>query len=576
MGGSGRDSRPRPAIRSALTGSALFPLTRVRAPAVSRWRLTWVLILGALAVAFVAALPLFVVAGRAVTAAPSVWLGLWSGQIPGLLGNTLALVVATVSFAVVIGVALAWLTERTDLPGAPLWRWALAIPLVIPAYVAALALIVLLRRGGLIDRFLTGALGAVPGTVPLPDLFGLGGATLTIALCVFPYVYLPAAVALRSQDRALEDASRLAGRGRVTTLIRVTLPLAAPAIAAGALLVGLYVLSDFGTVSLLRYRTFTTVIFNQFAGQIDRSAAACLSVILIVLTTPMLAVEALLSRRGRRLAAASGWRPPRRHALGAWRVPALGGVILVAVLSLGVPLFTLGGLALQGWLAPTDVDRVWSVGNDGLGQQTLNSLVVSALAATVALTCAFAPALLAARYPSWPSRVLLGLCLSAAILPGLIVGLALVLFLATWAPAVHGTALGLGLGLTLRALPSALAAAEPALRGVPPLFERAARSLGSSPVAVLRRITLPLAAPGLSGGWVLAFLTAMKELPTALMMRPPGFDTLPVRIMAAANESVYTQAAPPALALVAATALPLLLLARRGERGLEGAARTNG
>ncbi len=576
MGGSGGDPRPRPAIRSALTLAAFSPLTRARARASSRWRLTWVLILGALVVACVAALPLFVVAGRALTAAPPVWLGLWSGQIPGLLGNTLALVVATVALAVVIGVALAWLTERTDLPGAPLWRWALAIPLVIPAYVAALALIVLFRRGGVVDRFLTTAFGAVPGTVPLPDLFGLGGATLTIALCVFPYVYLPAAAALRAQDRALEDASRLAGRGRIATLLRVTLPLAAPAIAAGALLVGLYVLSDFGTVSLLRYRTFTTVIFNQFAGQIDRSAAACLSVILIVLTTPMLVVEALLSRRDRRLAAASGWRPPRRHGLGAWRGPALAGVILVVALSLGVPLLTLGGLALQGWLAPTDVDRVWSVGNDGLGRQTLNSLVVAALAATVALACAFAPAMLAVRYPSWPSRVLLGLCLSGAILPGLIVGLALVLFLATWAPAVHGTPIALALGLMLRALPSALAAAEPALRGVPPLLERAARSLGSSPVAVLRRITLPLAAPGLSAGWILAFLTAMKELPTALMLRPAGFDTLPVRIMAAANESVYTQAAPPALALVAATALPLLFLARRGGRELEDAVRTHG
>jgi iron(III) transport system permease protein len=392
---------------------------------------------------------------------------------------------------------------------------------------------------------------------------------LIIGLCVFPYVYLTVGAALRSSDRTLEEAARAAGRTPWGVFRDVTLPLIWPAVAAGALLVGLYVLSDFGTVGILRYRTFTTAIYNQFTGQIDRSGAAILSFVLVGLTLPLLMAENWLNRRKRRYIRNSAWQPRRAAPLGRWRWLALAFVGLLAGASLGLPLAVLGGLTLQGLFFPTEVDRIWSVNNESLWQYGLNSLMVAVLAATLAMLLAFAPTYLAARYPLRLPRLLLNLSKTAFALPGLIVGLSLVMIFNQWLPLIYGTVIALVLGFTFRLLPQSLATGESSWQRVSPTLEQAARVMGCRSLTAFQRVTLPLAAPGLLAGWALIFIAAMKELPTAILLRPPGFDTLPVRIWAAASESVYTQAAPPAFLLVMLTMLVLALLYGRGGFGLD-------
>jgi iron(III) transport system permease protein len=138
------------------------------------------------------------------------------------------------------------------------------------------------------------------------------------------------------------------------------------------------------------------------------------------------------------------------------------------------------------------------------------------------------------------------------------------MLLSQWLPTLYGTVAALVIGFTFRLLPQALAAGEAALAGVPRACDQAARVMGCGPLEVLRRVTLPIAAPGVAASWALVFIGAMKELPTAVLLRPPGFDTLPVRIWAAASESVHTQAAPPAFLLILLTTLPLVVLSARG------------
>lgn len=525
-----------------------------------------------LALCLLAAVPLAYIIVRAFGAPASVWSNLWQGQIPLLLGNTIRLLIATVAFTAALGVALAFLVERTDLPGRQTWRWVLALPLAVPAYVAAAVAVILLRRGGLAERAYMDLTGQPQGHLPLPDIFTLGGATVVIGLCVFPYVYLPACAALRVTSRSLDEAALVAGRGPWATFRAITLPLIAPAIAAGGLLVGLYVIADFGTVGMLRYRTFTTAIYSQFAGGLNRGAAAALSFLLIGLTAILLIGEGMVSRRERTLTSARGWRPRRQRPLGRWRWPAFAFVCLIAFVSLGVPLLVLGGYSLYGLLAPTEVDRIWGAGNRALWIHGRNSLGVALLAATLATAVACFPAMLAVRYPGRLSRLIVWGSKISAALPGLIAGLALVWLFVRWAPAIYGTVIALTLGVALRLLPQTIATGEAALRGVSPVLEGAARTLGSGGFGTFRRVTLPLASPGFVASWALAFIAAMKELPTALMLRPPGFDTLPVRIYAAASESVYTQAAPPACLLLLLTLVPLALLYRRNRFGLERAA----
>lgn len=518
------------------------------------------LVIVAAAVALASAAPLVYVVLRAFQVEPATLQALFTGQIPGLIGSTAVLLVLTVAFALALGVPAAWLVERTDLPGRGLFRWLLALPLAVPAYTAAVAVLVLVRRGGVIDEAAMAWGGFGRGSFPLPDVASPWLVALTIAACVYPYVYLLTGGALRTMDRTLEDAARSLGHGTWSILWRVTLPLVLPAIAAGAVLVALYVISDFGTVSLLRYRTFTSAIFAQFGAGFDRSAAAVLCLVLIGLTLPVLLLGERASRRVARTTSTGTWRPAAPVALGPWRWPALGGVIALLGLTLGVPVITLGVLALQSVVAPTPVDVIWGARNDTIPGLALTSLLLAGTAATAALLAALAPAWLAVRYPSRFSRALLSVARIPYALPGLIVALGLVLLLLQVTPFLYSTVIALALGFTLRSLPPALTAGEAAVRSVQPGVDDAARVLGAGTLRRMARVVAPIAAPGLLAGWTLAFLTAMKELPTALLLRPPGTSTLPVHLLQAASESVYTQAALAGIVLIGVTAVPVAIL----------------
>jgi iron(III) transport system permease protein len=363
-------------------------------------KIPWLLTLFALLVSLLAVVPLIYIIIRAVSADAATWSRLWVGQMPDLLVQTALLLAGVIGFTLLVGIGAAWLVERSDLPGRGVWRVLLALPLALPGYVAAITYIILLRRGGVIDRLLIDYAGFARGEVPLPPLYNLGGAILIIGLVTYPYIYLPTAAALRGVDRALEEAARMAGRSGWATFRQITLPLVLPAVAGGALLVGLYVLSDFGTVAMLRYRTFTTAIYNQFTGQIDRSGAAVLSVVLILLALPLLFGEGWFSRRQRRLTSDTAWRPRQLVKLGRWRWLALALAGLVVLLALGLPLLVLGGLSIQGWLFPTEADRIWGINNEGILAFGLNSLLVATLAATFATLLAMGPLYLAVRFPS--------------------------------------------------------------------------------------------------------------------------------------------------------------------------------
>lgn len=536
------------AVRKLIVNTRLRLLNPVRVQGTSP-----ILVVVAILTCALAITPLIYISIRAASASPDIWSRLWVGRIPGLLANTVALVVATGAVTAFLGLGLAWLVERTDLPARGVLRWMLALPLAIPAYVGALSYLILLRRGGLVEQAFMSWGGWELGLLPLPSLYTLGGASLIMSLFIFPYVYLPVSAALRSTDWSLEEAARVSGHNAWSAFRRVVLPMLRPALLVGVLLVCLYALSDFGTVSLLQYRTFTVAIYNQFTGQIDRSGAAILSFVLVIMALPMLLGEAWSHGRGRRYVSEATWRPRHLIALGRWRGAALAVVLLIVGLSLVLPMLVLGGLTLQGWLWPTRVDQIWSLGVENVWQHAFNSLFVSGLAATLAMLLAFLPAYIATRQPGKVATLLLLAAKASYALPGLIIGLSLIMIFSQVMPAFYGTVFVLVLAFSIRFLPQALATTQAAMKATSAHLEMAARTMGHKPARIFRTITLPLVAPGLAAGWALVFLTAMKELPTAILLRPPGFDTLPVRIWAASSESVYTQAAPPAFLLVAVT-----------------------
>ncbi len=470
------------------------------------------------------------------------------GRAWQLLGNSVLLAVLVTASATTIGVGLAWLIERTAVPGRAIWRVVAAIPLALPSYVAAYLLVSALGpRGELVQAF-----GPLLGIDRIPSIYGLPAAWLTLTLVSYPYVLLPVAAALRGLDPSLEEASRSLGRGALATTTRVVLPQLRPAIGAGALLVALYVLSDFGAVALSRYDTFTRAIFTSYKSSFDRSGAAGLAVMLVILTVVVLWFERRTRARGSlsRNARSSG-RTARVQATRRARLAALTALLAVLLFTVALPL---GMLVL--WL-------VRAVGTEIDGGSLLTALghsVIAALgAALVASLIALPIAMLSARSRRLGARLAEGAAYVGHALPGIVVALALVFLTLRAVPALYQTLAALVLALALLFLPQALGPQRAALLQMSPSISESARTLGAGPLRLLWRVQLPLIRRGLGAGAALVFLTAVKELPATLVLSPPEFPTLATKVWAATSTSAYEDAALPSLLLLLAGSLPLVI-----------------
>lgn len=503
------------------------------------------------------ALPLGVTLWRGVSADLTLWTTLWHARLLPLLGNTLALASAVTMGSLVLGVLLAWLIERTDLPGRKIFGPLLTATLVIPCYLIAIWHVSFWGPGGLLERALETLFGV---SLAVPTIYGFLGAWLILVIATYPYVYTLARAALRSLDPQLEEAARSLGAHRLKIFLKITLPLLAPALSAGGLLTAVYVLADYGVVAALRYETFTTAIYKQLAGRYDQAPAAVLSTVLILLTVILLVIQQRLWGRGRHYYKASRRALPLVRLRSRWVAVSVVGLVLFLGLLLPV------GVSLYWWLGgltrPQPTAALWGTSWGDLVRYAGNSLFSAAVAATVALVLAWPLAYRAVRYEV---RGLARLAQAGQALPGVLIALALAFLLHRFVPSLYFTVWALIFAYVIRFFSHALQAAEAGLARVPVRLEEAARSLGHSTGSVWRRVTLPLVAPSLAAGWTLVFLNALRELPATLLLRPPGFDTLPVRLWIAAGEGFYAHAAAPALLLVLLS-LPMLAVLRVGDR----------
>jgi iron(III) transport system permease protein len=393
----------------------------------------------------------------------------------------------------------------------------------------------------------------------VPEIYGFPGAFAALTLSTYPYVYLLVAASLRTLDPALEEAARGLGRTRTQTFFGVVLPALRPSILAGSLLVALYTLSDFGAVSLMQYDALTRAVYLQYRALFDRTPAAVLALVLVVLTAVLLVLEAR-ARRGARYhrIGPGAARAATRVALGRWRWPALAGVLLLLAVFLAVPLAVLGF-----WL-----ERAVSLGEDLSVAlvPALRSLGISLAAAAAAVAASLPVVLYARSRPGRLSGTVARLGYLPNALPGIVVALALVFFGARYASPLYQTVGLLLFAYVVRFLPQSLAGSSSALGSVSPHLEEAARGLGRPPWRVTLGVTLRLAAPGLAAGAALVFLSTMKELPATLLLRPIGFETLATEVWKQTSVGSYSQAALPALLLVVVAApFVALLVGRRAQ-----------
>lgn len=536
----------------------------VRIPRISARRLLWSgrppslpALLVALATAAFMATPLVYVIYRGATGGERTWRRLWDTRLPDLMQNTIELAVAVVVLTVIIGGGLAWLVVRTDVPLRWLWSWLLAVPLVVPPYVGAFVYIAVLGPRGWVEDWSGGALS-------FPEFYGFRGSVLILTLFTYPYVFLTTSSALRTFNPAFNDAAAVSGATGIRRFVTVTIPLSRPALTAGAMLVALYALSDFGAVALLRENTFTLAIYRQLTGRFDRSAAAALSTVLIGLTLVLLFSQTALQGRARYYQTATTWRPAPPVRLGMWRWPALAAILIVVGLALVVPLASLVYWTIQGLRDESTAAAVWRTSSGGLVQYTWNSLWSAASAATVAATLALGLASMRSRHPGAASSVIEKVAQAGYALPGVVVALSVVFLLNNYLPALYGTVMAVIIAYVLRFFPQAYQSVSAAYQQISPDIEEAARTMGRPQWRATAETTLPMLAPGLLTGWALVFMTALKELPATLLLRPAGFDTLPVRIWIQSSEGVFELAAPAALALILCSGVPMVVLLLRG------------
>lgn len=503
---------------------------------------------------------------RGVGGGEQAWRATLESDLLGIAARSVLLALIVAIGTVTIAVPYAFLVVRTDIPARRVWGLVGALPLVVPSYVGAFALVGAFGPRGLLQQLL-----APLGVDRLPEIYGFGGALAVLVLFTYPYVLLLVAASWRRVDVSLERAARGMGSTPLQAFRTATLPQLRSSIVAGALLAALYALGDFGVVSILRVDTFTRQIYLRYGGLFDREGAAILGLVLCAITFVVLVVERRMlrgSQRGaeRRVAALDDREPVR---LGAWTIPALAFVSSVAAFSLVVPL-----AVLTWWLAALGADGGWGERVAETLAATWGSLAASGIGAAVAAVLALPVAILVVRAPGRFASAIEAIVYSGYALPGLVAALGLTFFATRAAFWLYQTLALMVVAYVIRFLPQAVGATRASLERVNPALESAARGMGSSTLGTFRRVTLPLAGPGIAAGAMLVFLTAMKELPATLVLRPTGYETLATEIWNQTSVSHYSEAALPALVLVAISAVPLWLLVIRPVAGADVARRS--
>lgn len=445
-----------------------------------------------------------------------------------VVGRTTFLVLIVVAFNAIVGTILATGIFFVKLPFSRFLIIPAILPLAIPSYVFTYTWLAI-----------------------VPSLSGFYAAAFILVLTTMPYAVLATLVGLRRVDTGLIEVAQTLGLGRFQIFIRVIFPQIRLNISAGALLIGLYVMSDFGAVSLLNTETLTVSIQNMYKASYDRSAAAVIAIILILASAIFILLEERF-KGGKKNASVAKSYSVKALLIDkfSYRVSILLLLFLYVALAVIAPFYVLISRFL-GNPEPIDFASLFSA--------ALSTITVAGLGALIALLLSIPVSIMSSKSAGAAARSAERIILISHALPGVVIGLALV-SLGSKIGALYQTTLLLAFAYSLLFLAKSVASTTASLNQVPTVLKDVAASLGKSSFKVATQVTLPMALPGIGLGALLVFLTAMKELPATLMLRPTGMETLATQIWSFASINRFNEAAPYALLLVLIAAIPTFLL----------------
>ncbi len=523
-----------------------------------------------LVIAAIIAAPVAVVLASIGSDSGGLWQHLVSTVLPGYVRNTVALAAGVAALTLLFGVSTAWLVTVCRFPGRNLLRWALLLPLAIPAYLGAYAYTDLLQFAGPVQTWLREVFSWSRGDYWFPQVRSLSGAIVLLSLALYPYVYMAARAAFLEQSASSLEAARTLGLGPWGCFKRVALPLARPSIAAGVALVLMETLAEFGAVQYCAVDTFATGIVRTFTlpNQYALTAAAQLSALLLVVVVVLVVVETRL-RKSARFFETSG----RRRQLRAWPLKGGNAWLATAVCALPVAL---------GFVIPTAlfVHLTIKAGDARAREMFLemgrNTFVLAGIASVLAVLLGLGLAF-AVRFRDTPwVRFLIGVAGMGYAVPGAVLAIG-VLIVVAWTDhrlrglvqsvvgtptglLLSGTAVALLYGYQSRFLAVSLNFIRAGLTRIEPSLDGAARTLGATPMMTLFRVHVPMLRGTLLAALILVFVDVVKELPATLMLRPFGLETLSVRVYQLASDERLSEASSGALAIILVGLLPVIVL----------------
>lgn len=454
-------------------------------------------------------------------------------RLPVLVRNTVLLGLTVTLTTVLIGIPSAYLLSRIRIRWRGAWMLIAALPLAIPSYLTAYGLLAV-----------------------FPGLSGFWASWLVLSVVSTPYVTLPVATVLRNATTDLEDVARTLGRSPWRARLAGSWHQIRAATLAGALLAFLYTIADFGGVALFRFPVLTTAIQQAYGASFDRNYAALLSVILVIIALVTVVAERVARGRASRSIAS------RRTAAKLRLVPyqrrfwiLFVALCMPAVIAVVIPAtFIVWRMLTAETLTEVDPGRLLTA--------TGNTMLLGIGGALLALILAAPIAILAARYRGKTPRVIESLGYIPLALPGIVVGLALVLFALNVTPVLYQTLFLLTFAYAVLYMPKAIGSIRSRVAGISPSLEDVARTLGYRPRQVWTTVIARLSRPGFVLGGLLVAVAAMKELPATLLLRPTGVDTLATMLWSRTDVAQFGSGAPYAIMLVLVASIPAIVLSQ--------------
>ena len=526
-------------------------------------------IIASLLTTFMVSLPVISVLYLAFFPEENIWPHLLSTVLPTYLENTLILMLGVGTLSLLIGTGAAWLISMYDFPAKRWLSWALLLPFAVPAYVIAYVYTDLLEFSGPVQSYLRELTGwQTVRDYWFPSIRSMGGAIIMMSLVLYPYVYMLARAAFLEQSVSLYRVSRSLGASPLGFFIRVSLPIARPAIAVGLSLVLMETLNDFGTVDYFAVRTLTAGLYDTWLNMGNLGGAAQIAVLMVLMVIVLITLERYSRRKQKQYHSRNSGDPiPRTRLTGFKGYLATTLIASPIILGFVIPCIILANYAYDNFVESWTSDFF---------TYAFNSFSLASIAALVTLLLGIILSYTKRLSPSPATQTLVSLSSLGYAVPGAVLAIGVIIPFASFdnffdglmreyfqfstGLIFTGTAFAIVFSYTVRFLAVANGAVDASLSKVTPNMDMASRSLGLTQLQTLIKVHLPIIKRGALTGMLVVFVDCLKELPATLILRPFNYETLATQVYQFASDELIEQSALSALVIVLVGIIPIILL----------------